>query len=79
MSSTVIFLNVLIDFQESLNLGCLPWFSHAANIRTPGFSTVGRCVFLLDDQREKYCLTFHQFKCVISKQYNLGITSSLNC
>ena len=26
----------------------------------------------------KYCLPFHQFKCVISKHYNLGRTGCLN-
>ena len=31
------------------------------------------------DKQEKYCLPFHPFMCVISKQYNLGKTSSLNC
>ena len=30
-------------------------------------------------QWEKYCLLFHPFKCVTSKQYNLGRTSSLKC
>ena len=29
--------------------------------------------------QDKYCLPFHPFSCVISKQYNLGRTSSLNC
>ena len=31
------------------------------------------------NQREKYCLLFHLFKCVLSKHYKLGRTSSLNC
>ena len=31
------------------------------------------------DQQEKYCLSFHQFKCVINKQYNLSRTSGPNC
>ena len=30
-------------------------------------------------QREKYGLPFHPLDCVISKQYNLGRTSNLNC
>ena len=31
------------------------------------------------DKREKYCLLFNSFKCVISKRYNLGRKNSLNC
>ena len=31
------------------------------------------------DQREKYCLPFQLLKCIITKEYNLGSTSSLNC
>ena len=31
------------------------------------------------DQREKYCLLFLPFQCVVSKQYNIGRISSINC
>ena len=52
------------------------------------FHSVG-CVLLIlqgsmkklkqGNERERYCLPFHPFKCVMSKQYDLGRTSSLNC
>ena len=53
-------------------------------IWAPGFSSGGYYVLLLEqgdkkkpkqrDRREKYCLPIHSFKCVTSKQNNLGIT-----
>ena len=70
-----VFLKVLIDFQWSLNSHCLPRFSYTAIfwvILQQGHTKKPK----QGDQREKYCLPFYQFKCLISKQYNLGRTSS---
>ena len=32
----------------------------------------------MTDQQEKWRLPFHPFKCVVSKQFKLGRTSTLN-
>ena len=72
--------NVLINFQWSLNSRRLP---HKCFHKLLYFSSFG-CARLFwqgltkkqrqGDQREKCYLLFHQFKCVVSKQFNSGRT-----
>ena len=88
--SLVIFYknNLLIDFQRSFNLCCLPQLSHGAiNLSTRFFQrwivsspAITRTMRepKQGDHQKKYCPLFHLLMCVISKEYNLGRTSSLN-